>query len=665
MMCFVGTFNGIYSTDCTYDGCGIVGFENGHGLRIVRPKLYGRGDTTNVQVTGLYLNDSIRDAIIDQPEIHDVPTVAFWATHGSHVHLRDPVFVNCSTYAGPPTDFGFDPNVPRYDALIVAGSVPVYIQFLKDHILPLHGTYATTAGSKNVIGTDTLFLTECCVGGKLPSPVWGSLATFTIDTITDDTHLTVTEDMPADSTGNTLGCVAFLRRQIPEGQVLVTGARGYGPTRTIATGFNAWLTMENCEFEIDNPSGQWEFTHREGAGNDSVETSEMYDAWPPLQLGESGEKTGDATFYPNGHQGRWKFRNVNIKPTRYSGSQTRRPMIATTYGYAGPFRAPKAHLAAALIKDEGVDGPVDVVLDSVDQISTQVLIMFDDPTGPYLLMMGKGVSGIDPATKTVTVIAPLNGTNDSNAAYNLPIGTPVSAYLGDLRIWSRIDADGLTWDGEKVNSLAGWSGAYKTISNVSTEVAPGTWQATHAYVFGDVVNNQADDTIDGNLYVCIKAGTSAGSGGPTGTGTALHNAITDGTVTWAWISTATDPGHWSVGTIDIPLPDADGDWNIDVVAMMNDGVHLNGTWVAGRSAAGATYDYVTTPLQASFSSPVLEVTSPNTEADGWYSWAGANRRLFAVISGGTVKVLLTVFNDSFAQMLWRIRPIARATLTPT
>ena len=49
------------------------------------------------------------------------------------------------------------------------------------------------------------------------------------------------------------------------------------------------------------------------------------------------------------------------------------------------------------------------------------------------------------------------------------------------------------------------------------------WLATTAYVVGDYVANS------GRVYICIVAGTSAGSGGPSGTG----SAIVDATVTWA------------------------------------------------------------------------------------------------------------------------------------
>jgi hypothetical protein len=49
------------------------------------------------------------------------------------------------------------------------------------------------------------------------------------------------------------------------------------------------------------------------------------------------------------------------------------------------------------------------------------------------------------------------------------------------------------------------------------------WEANTAYIVGDLVTNDS-----GKIYRCVVAGTSAGSGGPTGTGT----GITDNTVTW-------------------------------------------------------------------------------------------------------------------------------------
>ena len=56
------------------------------------------------------------------------------------------------------------------------------------------------------------------------------------------------------------------------------------------------------------------------------------------------------------------------------------------------------------------------------------------------------------------------------------------------------------------------------------------WLATTAYTVGATV-------LNGNyIYMCVTAGTSAGSGGPTGSGT----AIVDGTVEWDYVEDALD-----------------------------------------------------------------------------------------------------------------------------
>ena len=56
------------------------------------------------------------------------------------------------------------------------------------------------------------------------------------------------------------------------------------------------------------------------------------------------------------------------------------------------------------------------------------------------------------------------------------------------------------------------------------------WVANTAYKVDDEVHNGA------NLYVCKTAGTSAGSGGPTGTGA----GISDNTVTWEYFDTSSN-----------------------------------------------------------------------------------------------------------------------------
>lgn len=60
---------------------------------------------------------------------------------------------------------------------------------------------------------------------------------------------------------------------------------------------------------------------------------------------------------------------------------------------------------------------------------------------------------------------------------------------------------------------------------LSAGFASTAWAPSTAYTVGQKVN------LGGNVYVCATSGTSASSGGPTGTG----SGITDGTVTWNYL----------------------------------------------------------------------------------------------------------------------------------
>ena len=66
---------------------------------------------------------------------------------------------------------------------------------------------------------------------------------------------------------------------------------------------------------------------------------------------------------------------------------------------------------------------------------------------------------------------------------------------------------------------------FTTTPTVATDT---NWAASTAYIVGDVVVNDSD-----KVYVCDTAGTSAGSGGPTGT----NANITDGSTRWDYLRT--------------------------------------------------------------------------------------------------------------------------------
>jgi uncharacterized phage protein gp47/JayE len=82
---------------------------------------------------------------------------------------------------------------------------------------------------------------------------------------------------------------------------------------------------------------------------------------------------------------------------------------------------------------------------------------------------------------------------------------------------------------DRVASVAGASSSRFVTLEDATLTAPDAWVAATDYDAGDLVTN---DT--GKIYYCKEAGTSDGSGGPTGT----NDTITDNTVTWSYVATA-------------------------------------------------------------------------------------------------------------------------------
>jgi uncharacterized phage protein gp47/JayE len=80
----------------------------------------------------------------------------------------------------------------------------------------------------------------------------------------------------------------------------------------------------------------------------------------------------------------------------------------------------------------------------------------------------------------------------------------------------------------RIVSVDGSGARFVTLADATIE-AVDAWVGTTAYSFGDRVTN------GGKVYQCVAGGTSAGSGGPSGTGT----TIGDGGVTWKHLGTGT------------------------------------------------------------------------------------------------------------------------------
>jgi hypothetical protein len=91
-------------------------------------------------------------------------------------------------------------------------------------------------------------------------------------------------------------------------------------------------------------------------------------------------------------------------------------------------------------------------------------------------------------------------------------------------------------------------------NSVPSGAPPGTygvpWALSTAYAVSQKVQHGS------NIYVCTVAGTSASSGGPTGTGT----GITDGSCTWNFSASGASPTSTGIPTVQIAISAALGSY---------------------------------------------------------------------------------------------------------
>lgn len=110
-------------------------------------------------------------------------------------------------------------------------------------------------------------------------------------------------------------------------------------------------------------------------------------------------------------------------------------------------------------------------------------------------------------------------------------------------------------------------------------VAP-PWGASTVFRAGDLVTNGSAPI---KLYICTVGGTSAGSGGPTTTGT----AITDGTVTWRYISPGLNYSSLEILVEAVTAGTGNQAVNVTYSTMAADGVTLTGSRTTGAVGVGA------------------------------------------------------------------------------
>lgn len=177
-----------------------------------------------------------------------------------------------------------------------------------------------------------------------------------------------------------------------------------------------------------------------------------------------------------------------------------------------------------------------------------------------MLAMRQKRPAFPPSIKSLEIPAPVGGLNALDPATALPesdclaLYNMVAAELG-LRIrqgWSEWIAGGLTGASDTwVRTVMPFSGSHKngstdklfavTSQGIWDVTAHGAstvaWGASTAYVAGSKSNPSSFVTNGGKTYVCVQSGTSAGSGGPTGTGT----NIVDGACQWNYVASNTPP----------------------------------------------------------------------------------------------------------------------------
>jgi hypothetical protein len=154
---------------------------------------------------------------------------------------------------------------------------------------------------------------------------------------------------------------------------------------------------------------------------------------------------------------------------------------------------------------------VDIRNGTIDPIETLI-------GGSALMELRQGVIPADPSladTGTLLATIPMGADPWTTAANGVKTLNPPGA--------TTASANGVMCFG-RIKTSGGITKWQFTISDA--------WAGSKAYILGQHVLNGA------NLYRCTTPGTSAASGGPTGTGA----SITDGTVTWTYVQVGADVG---------------------------------------------------------------------------------------------------------------------------
>lgn len=159
------------------------------------------------------------------------------------------------------------------------------------------------------------------------------------------------------------------------------------------------------------------------------------------------------------------------------------------------------------------------------------------------------------------------------------------------------------------------------------------WTSTTGYGVGEVIRNA------GKIYVCVTAGTSAGSGGPTGTDPAAD--IVDGTCEWRYVATGT-----AATIADVTATEAGADGTLvagDVLNFESPVAGADSTVYVSESVEDGVDEETTEALRTRFLEFMSEPSHGGTNADyiGWAKLVGGVTRVWVEPEGlgpGTVVV---------------------------
>lgn len=145
-------------------------------------------------------------------------------------------------------------------------------------------------------------------------------------------------------------------------------------------------------------------------------------------------------------------------------------------------------------------------------------------------MLTDGFAATDPAVLAATAIF-----SQSPSVTQVVVGRTANDQKRSIKIAPNADNLRAAWDYEvylegqlRYFTTDSTPSVAEIVAGLDAALEPAAWAATHAYIVGNYVSN---DTAPVKVYRCITAGTSAGSGGPTGTGA----GITDNTATWEYV----------------------------------------------------------------------------------------------------------------------------------